>query len=85
MMVKTFLIQLLFYESIYDLVNIPKRISVSTYGLIASACKIKVNHQQRRSVPLRPIRKIPIPVKWLISPLPEMINQICKKYSLEKS
>ena len=24
-------------------------------------------------------------VKWLISPLPEMINQVCKKYSLENS
>ena len=23
------------------------------------------------------------PIKLLISPLPEMINQICKKYSLE--
>ena len=29
------------HESIYDLRNIPKCISVSTYRLIASACKVK--------------------------------------------
>ena len=46
---------------------------------------IKVNHQQPRSARLRPIQKIPIPKKLLISPLLEMINQICKKYSLENS
>ena len=40
-MVKTFLIQLRIYESIYDLLIIPKRISVNTYRLTASACKIK--------------------------------------------
>ena len=44
---------------------------------------VKVNRQQPRSVWLRPIQKIPIPIKWLISPPLEMINQICKKYSLE--
>ena len=39
---KTFLIQLLNLRGyIYDLLNIPKCISVSTYRLIASACKIK--------------------------------------------
>ena len=32
---------------------------------------------------LRPIQKIPTPIKLLISPLPGMINQIRKKYSLE--
>ena len=37
----------------------------------------EVNRQQPRS-----LRKIPTPIKWLISPLPEMINQIRKKYSL---
>ena len=40
-MVKTFPIQLINYESIYDFLNIPKRISVNTYRLIASTCKIK--------------------------------------------
>ena len=45
----------------------------------------KVNSQQPRSGRLRPIQKIPTPIKLLISPLPEMINQICKKYSLENS
>ena len=46
---------------------------------------LKVNRQQPRSVRLRPIQEIPIPIKWLISPLPEMINQICKKFSLDNS
>ena len=46
---------------------------------------LKVNRQQPRSARLRPIQKIPTPIKLLISPLPEMINQICKKYSLENS
>ena len=44
---------------------------------------LKVNRQQPRSARLRPIQKIPTPIKLLISPLLEMINQICKKYSLE--
>ena len=46
---------------------------------------INVDRQQPRSARLRPIQKIPTPIKLLISPLPEMINQICKKYSLENS
>ena len=46
---------------------------------------LKVNRQQPRSARLRPIQKIPTPIKLLMSPLPEMINQICKKYSLENS
>ena len=47
---------------------------------------IKVNRQQQpRSARLRPIQKIPTPIKLLISPLPETINQICKKYSLENA
>ena len=46
---------------------------------------LKVNSQQPRSARLRPIQKIPTPIKLLISPLPEMINQICKKYGLENS
>ena len=46
---------------------------------------LKVNRQQPRSARLRPIQKIPTPLKLLIFPLPEMINQICKKYSLENS
>ena len=45
----------------------------------------EVNRQQPRSARLRAIQKIPTPIKLLISPLPEMINQICKKYSLENS
>ena len=45
----------------------------------------KVNRQQPKSVGFRPIQKIPTPIKWFISPLPEVINQICKKYSLENS
>ena len=44
---------------------------------------LKVNHQQPGSARLRPIQKIPTPIKLLIYPLPEMISQICKKYSLE--
>ena len=43
---------------------------------------VKVNHQEPRSAQMRPIQKISTPIKLLISPLPEMINQICKKYSL---
>ena len=46
---------------------------------------LKVNRQQPRSARLRPIQKIPTSIKLLMSPLPEMINQICKKYSLENS
>ena len=46
---------------------------------------IEVNHQQPISTRLRPIQKMPTPIKLLISPLPEMINQICKKHSLEHS
>ena len=45
---------------------------------------IKVNHQQLRSVGLRPIQKIPNPIKWR-TPLPEVINQIRKKHSSENS
>ena len=43
MMVKTFLIQLLISQeyAVYDLLNISMRSSVSTYTLIARACKIK--------------------------------------------
>ena len=44
---------------------------------------VEVNRQQPRSVRLRPIRKIPAPITLLISTLPEMINQTCKKYSLD--
>ena len=44
--------------------------------------KRKANRQQPRSARLRPIQEIPIPIKLLISPLLEMTNQICKKYSL---
>ena len=44
---------------------------------------LKVNRQKPRSALLRPIQKIPTPIKLPISPLPEMINQICKKYILE--
>ena len=47
--------------------------------------ELKVSRQQPRSARLRPIQKIPTPIKLLISPLTEMINQICKKYSLENS
>ena len=46
---------------------------------------VKVNHQQPSSAQLRPIQKIPTPIKLLISPVPEMINQICEKYSLENA
>ena len=43
-----------FYESyIYDLLNIPKRISVNTYRLITSACKLSAfeygNKESRES------------------------------------
>ena len=38
---KHFWFNCLFYESIYDLLNIPKRDAVSTYRLIANPCKIK--------------------------------------------
>ena len=44
---------------------------------------VKVNRQQPTSVRLRLIQKIPTLTKWLISPLPELINQICKKYNLK--
>ena len=57
-------------------------------GYVLNYCTfgtLKVNRQQPRSARLRPIQKIPTPIKLLISPLPEMINQICKKYSLENS
>ena len=53
--------------------------------LVNSNNSLKVNRQQPRSARLRPIQKIPTLIKLLISPLPEMINQICKKYSLEIS
>ena len=46
---------------------------------------LKVNRQQPRSARLRPMQKIPTPIKLLISPLQEMIIQICKKYGLENS
>ena len=54
MIVKTFLIQLLILrEYIYDLLNIPKLISVNTYRLIASACKLSAfeyeNKESRES------------------------------------
>ena len=52
---------------------------------LRAGCRSKVNRQQPRSAGLRPIQKIPTPIKLLIFPLPEMINQICKKYSLENS
>ena len=45
----------------------------------------KVNRQQPMSVRLKSIKKIPTPTKWLLSPFPEMINNICKKYSFENS
>ena len=47
--------------------------------------EFKVNCQQLKSVWLRPVQKIPTPIEWIISPLPEVINQICKKHSLENS
>ena len=53
--------------------------------LTAQVRPFKVNRQQPRSAQLRPIQKIPTPIKLLISPLPEIINQICKSYSLENS
>ena len=46
---------------------------------------IKVNRQQSKSVGSRPMQKIVTPIKWLISPFPEVINQICKKHSSENS
>ena len=65
-------------------------LSGQSFSKLSSGCSSdrkseKVNRQQPRSVPLRPIEKIPISIKWLISSVPKMINQICKKYSLEKS
>ena len=48
-------------------------------------CCFKVNRQQPRSARLRPIQKILTSIKLLMPPLPETINQICKKYSLENS
>ena len=36
-------------------------------------------------VRLRSFKKTPTPTKWLKSPLPEMVHQICKKYSLENT
>ena len=47
--------------------------------------RVRVNRQQPRSAGLRPIQEILTPKKWLISSLPEVINQICKKHSLENS
>ena len=47
--------------------------------------QIKVNRQQPRSVGLRAIQKIPNLIKWLIPPLPEVINQICRKHNLKNS
>ena len=55
------------------------------FGLFFVLYFVKVNRQQPRSARSRPIQKIPTPIKLLMSPLPEMINQICKKYSLENS
>ena len=46
---------------------------------------IKVNHQQPISARLRPIQKMATPIKLPISPLPEMINQICKTFSSDNS
>ena len=54
-------------------------------GDLLDLLALKVNRQQPRSAQLRPIQKIPTPIKLFISPLPEMINQICKKYGLENS
>ena len=52
--------------------------------VFASYGCFKVNIANSQDQPgLRPIQQIPTPIKLLISPLPEMINQICKKYSLE--
>ena len=59
------------------------RFEMSRQELSKNVGFIKVNRQQPRSSRLRPIQKIPTPIKLLISPLPDMINQICKKYSLE--
>ena len=43
------------------------------------------NSRDQFGVETNPEKKIPIPIKWLISPLPEIIYQICKRYSLENS
>ena len=66
-----------------SIILVLKNISAEIYNFRTSS--IKVNRQQPRSARLRPIQKIPTPIKFLISPLPEMINQICKKYSLVNS
>ena len=62
-----------------------KPITMRQFVSTQSDNEFKVNRQQPRSARLRLIQKIPTPIKLLISPLPEMINQICKKYSLENS
>ena len=54
--------------------------SVSNY-----ATHLKVNRQEPRLVWPRSIHKIATPRKWLISPLLEALNPICKRYSLENS
>ena len=61
------------------------RILLLKTGIHVALTVFEVNRQQQRSARLRPIQKIHTPIKLLISPLPEMINQICKKYSLENS
>ena len=72
-----------FTKFILFLIRTSFPMQVETWFYIDSG--YEVNRQQPRSARLRPIQKIPTPIKLLISPLPEMINQICKKYSLEKS
>ena len=47
---KHFLFDCLFYESIYDLLNIPKRISVSTYKLIARLSAFEYENKQIEKV-----------------------------------
>ena len=49
-MVKTFLIQMLIYDSIYDLLNIPKRNSVNTYRLIASCAKLSAFEYENKEI-----------------------------------
>ena len=39
-----------FYQSIYDNLNFPKRMSISTYGLIASACKLRCFEYENKKV-----------------------------------
>ena len=49
---------------------------------LRSVLYIEVNRQQEMSVRLRSVLKIPTVTKGLISPLPEMISQICERDSL---